>query len=144
MKDTPIYDQLGEKDIAILQAVRDGHDDTIKIREATTLDNRTINHQLVEKKNNLEELGVVKIDRPNGPERREVDGRIQYLPHAPKRVALTQEGKDVLKEAEGLKKYKRLTKAELIRKVRKNEERIDKLETRLDVIVRQAREIQRD
>lgn len=137
---TTPHDQLNEKELAILHAVKDGNDDTLKIRKATTLDNRQINHHLVEKNDNLEELGLVNISRPDGPERREENGHVQYLPYAPKRVALTGEGRTVLREAGDVENYADMTKKEMVRRMRELEERVEDVETRFDVFRRQVRE----
>lgn len=136
-----LLEQLNEVDLAILQAVQDGHDDTMKIREATTLENRSINHHLVEKKDSLEELGLVDIYRSDDPERRTVDGRIHYLPYAPKRITLTERGQVVLQETEDIEKYEGMSKEELIQLVREHEDRITELETRFDVFRRQVTEV---
>lgn len=135
-----LLERLVETDLAILQAVHEGHDDTMKIREATTLDNRSINHHLVEKEGNLEERGLVDIHRPDGPERREVNGHTQYLPYAPKRIVLSEKGQAVLREAEQVENYLDMTRKELVQRVRELEKDIENLETRFDVFRRQVRE----
>jgi len=134
------HDQLDAKSLTILQAVDDGHDDTLKIRKAITLDNRQINHYLVEKLASLEDQGLVKTHRPDGPERRQVNGHTQYLPYAPKRVELTENGHTLLRETDNTETHTDLSKQELVQRVRTLEEQVDELETRFDVFRRQVKD----
>lgn len=138
MNTQTLLDWLNETDLTILQAIRDGNDDTFKIREATTLTNREINYSLDEK--SLEERGLVQLHRVQGQERREVNGHTTTLPHAPKRVTLTEKGREVLQDVEEVEKYRDMSRMELIRMVREHEERIKDLETRFDVFRRQVKE----
>jgi hypothetical protein len=119
--------ELRDKDIAVLEAIRDGANDVHEIGEATTLTNREINYSITEY--SLEDLGLVDVDRPDGREWREVDSREMEV-WTPKQVALTDAGIQYLAQHDSEEHgYEDFSKRELVQRIEDLEERQDRLET---------------
>lgn len=132
-----VIDRLNAKDLTVLQAVRDGCEDVFEITRATTLSNREVNYSLDEK--SLADMGLVELSRPDGRVVREVDGEMRSF-QAPKRVALTGKGVDVLDTVDDVERYRGMEWGELVERVRDLENRMDRLENGFATFRRQVME----
>lgn len=118
--------ELREKDVAILQAIRDGAHSVSEIREQTTLSNREINYSLTEK--SLQTQGLVEIQKQEGREWKEINGEQRYI-WKPKQVQLTDKGLRKLADLDKRStEYEDVSKRELIQQVQNLEERLDRME----------------
>jgi hypothetical protein len=118
---------LRDKDIAVLQAIHNGAEDTSEIREATTLTNREINYSINEK--SLEQLGLINVERPNGREQRNINGR-ETTTWKAKRITITDKGIQHLANNTPEKTgYENHSKRELIQRIEELETRLERLET---------------
>lgn len=129
-----IFDQIREKDHAVLTCIRDKEDDTREIREATTLSNRDINYAL----NKLEGLGLIETKTPEGRVNEIVDGQKRDF-KAPRRARLTDAGIEYLTTADREQtRYQEMTHDELVERVRELDQRVASVESAFEVFRQQV------
>lgn len=120
---------LRDKDHAILEHISNGKDDTRKITQATTLEDYEVRYSFEK----LENLGLVTIRRDDEMIERVVDGRKQVF-KAPYEAELTDDGRQYLDTLDKGEKYQELNRGELIDKVHDLEQRIEYLETAVEML----------
>jgi len=135
MTDDDVVDELREKDVAVLEAIRDGATDTYEIRESTSLSNREIDYALTDK--SLAEMGLVEVHRVSGGEMQEVQGTRRRVPNAANRVTLTDKGQDVLDRVDTVDKFQSMSHDDLVQLVQDLEDRVDTVETQIHVVKKQ-------
>lgn len=129
-----VYDQIREKDHAVLTCIRDDQGDTRKIRETTTLSNRDVNYSL----NKLEDLDLIKTKTPEGRVTQVVNGQKRNF-KAPRKAALTELGRDYFATTQNRHSpYHDLTHEELVERVQSLEEQVRALEERLEAMRKQV------
>ena len=129
--------QLRDIDQAVLHHITEGHNDTQKITQATTLENHRVRYSLKK----LEQLGLITVEQPDQMVERVVDGQKRVFQH-PKKAELTDKGRRTLRESdqEDLEAYQNLTHKELVVKIRSLEKDINKLENAFEAFRKQVKE----
>ncbi len=129
--------QLRDIDQAVLHHITEGHNDTQKITQATTLENHRVRYSLKK----LEQLGLITVEQPDQMVERVVDGQKRVFQH-PKKAELTDKGCRTLRESdqEDLEAYQNLTHKELVVKIRSLEKDINKLENAFEAFRKQVKE----
>ena len=129
--------QLRDIDQAVLHHITEGHNDTQKITQATTLENHRVRYSLKK----LEQLGLITVEQPDQMVERVVDGQKRVFQH-PKKGELTDKGRRTLRESdqEDLEAYQNLTHKELVVKIRSLEKDINKLENAFEAFRKQVKE----
>lgn len=140
MSPSDLVNQLGEKELAILQAVSNGHDDTYKLGQETTLTNSAINYWIVEREPSLEDRGLVEVERVDGRVEREVDGQVKEF-DSPKLYSLTDLGRGVVDEIERVETYQALSEGERVEAIRSAQKMARDNATRVAILQRELREV---
>jgi transcription initiation factor IIF auxiliary subunit len=135
MTDDDVVDELREKDVAVLEAIRDGATDTYEIRESTSLSNREIDYSLTDK--SLAEMGLVEVHRVSGGEMREVQGTRRRVPNAANRVTLTDKGRAVVDHVDRAETFASMSHDDLVQLVQELEDRVETVETQIGVVKKQ-------
>lgn len=129
------FEKVQELGHVVLTAIRNECEDIREIREATTLSIGQVNYRV----RKLEDLGLIELGDSQGRERQEVDGQIREY-DAPKPARLTQLGQQYFEytdRKEDLSQYENLTKEELVEKLHEHEQRIDRLESAIQMLKEQ-------
>lgn len=133
MTDT-IHDQVREKDHAVLRCIRDGHDTTRAIRDATTLSNREVHYSL----DKLQELELIETETPDGRVTEVIDGRERTF-DAPRQAALTDQGVTyVTHTGQEHTRYHERSHRELVERVYELEEEVEALRSSLETFRQQV------
>ena len=129
--------QLRDIDQAVLHHITEGHNDTQKITQATTLENHRVRYSLKK----LEQLGLITVEQPDQMVERVVDGQKRVFQH-PKKAELTDKGRRTLRESdqEDLEAYQNLTHKELVKKVNHLETEIQTLKNSMEAFRKQVQE----
>ncbi|WP_418285920.1 hypothetical protein [Halorubrum sp. DTA46] len=119
-------EDLRDKDQAVLEAIRTGEDDIQKITETTTLENHEVNYCFTK----LEDLGLIHVEKPDGYTTRRINGQKRVF-QTPKQAHLTQKGEQYLEhiEREDVEQYENLSRKELVEKVHRLDNQMQKLES---------------
>lgn len=122
---------LRDKERLVLTQIEQDNDDVQKITEATTLENHHVTYAFQK----LEDLGLVKVSKPEGRVERVIDGQKRVFQH-PKQAELTEKGEQYLEntEQEDLDEYENLSHEELVEKTQELENRVDELENKIKTI----------
>jgi predicted transcriptional regulator len=130
---TEIMDKLRDKDEIVLQAVHEGNDDIQKITETTTLENHEVNYCF----SKLEDLNLITIEKPDGYTTRNINGQKRVF-QTPKQAKPTDKGKQHLEKVNIREEdqFKNIGQGELIELVRAQEQRIERLETAVEMLKR--------
>lgn len=127
-------DQLREKDHTVLHCIQEGHDDTRKIREQTTLSNRDVNYSL----DKLEDIGLIETDTPDGRVTKVVDGQKRNF-KAPRQARLTDTGSQYLTTIDREQtQYQEMSHEDLVERVRGLEQQVADLENAFDAFRQQV------
>ncbi len=121
------FTNISDREVEVLNLVKNGYDDFQRIREQMTLSWRQLDYS-IEK---LEEADLVETRNPDGYTVREVEGQRRKFKE-PRRVALTELGLTYLDRVEVKEQYRDLDRDELIEKIHSLEQRIEELESRFD------------
>lgn len=128
------FDQIREKDHAVLQCIQDGRNNTRTIREATTLSNRDVNYSL----DKLEDLDLIETETPNGRVTLTVDGQKRNF-KAPRQTRLTETGFEYLASRSNEQtRFQGMTYDELVNTVQDLEKRIDEIEDSFEAFRKQV------
>ena len=129
--------QLRDIDQAVLHAIQEGHNDTQKITQQTTLKTHRVRYSLKK----LEQLGLITVEQPDQMVERVVDGQKRVFQH-PKKAELTDKGRRTLRESdqEDLEAYQNLTHKELVKKVNHLETEIQTLKNSMEAFRKQVQE----
>jgi len=129
--------QLRDIDQAVLHAIQEGHNDTQKITQHTTLKTHRVRYSLKK----LEQLGLITVEQPDQMVERVVDGQKRVFQH-PKKAELTDKGRRTLRESdqEDLEAYQNLTHKELVKKVNHLETEIQTLKNSMEAFRKQVQE----
>ncbi len=129
--------ELRDIDQAVLHAIQEGHNDTQKITQHTTLENHHVRYSLKK----LEKQGLITVEQPDQMVERVVDGQKRVFQH-PKKAELTDKGRRTLRESdqEDLEAYQNLTHKELVKKVNHLETEIQTLKNSLEAFRKQVQE----
>jgi len=127
--------ELRDKEHVVLQQIDEDNDDVQKITQATTLENHHVTYAFQK----LEELGLVKVTKPDGMVERVIDGQKRVFQH-PKQADLTEKGEQHLEysQREDLEGFEDLSHRELVNKVYELEDRVEKLEGKFEVFRQQV------
>jgi len=127
--------ELRDKDLAVLRAISDGHDDTQKVKSETTLENHEIRYSL----DKLENLGLVELEQPDGMVERVVNGQKRVF-QAPTRAKLTEYGENQVAEldTEATDRYEDMTHNELVKKLYDLESQIETLHKQFETFQKQV------
>jgi len=117
------FTNIGDREVEVLNLVKNGYDDFQRIREQMTLSWRQLDYS-IEK---LEDADLVETRNPDGYTVREVEGQRRKFKE-PRRVALTELGLKYLDHVEVKEQYRDLDRDELIEKIHQLEQRVDQLE----------------
>jgi len=122
---TRITDQLRDKDQIVLQAIQSGEDDVQKITETTILENHGVNYCFTK----LQDLGLIEVEKPDGYTTRTINGQKRVF-QTPKQAQLTEKGQQYLNQSthQDLEGYENLSHRELVEKVHKLENELERLE----------------
>lgn len=115
---------IGDRERRILQLVRSGRDDFHRLREQLALSWRQVDYSL----DKLEDAGLVDIRHQDGFTTREVNGQRRKF-KAPRKIDLTDDGRQYVKRHEAEQEYADLSREELVAKIHRLEQRVDELET---------------
>lgn len=128
---------LRDKDRTVIRAIADGKDDTQKITQATTLETHEVRYSLQK----LGEFGLIELEKPDSMVERVVNGQKRVF-KAPTRGQLTDKGEQYLQHTVkgNHEKYENLSQQELVEKVHKLEDDIDRLENSIDTFREQIQE----
>lgn len=126
--------ELRDKDQAVLHAIQEGHNDTQKITEHTTLENHHVRYSLKK----LENQGLIQLEKPDGMVERKINGQKRVF-QAPLKAEPTEAGLQTLKETdqEALEAYQNLTHRELVEKVYDLEEKLERLQESIQMYKKQ-------
>jgi len=129
------FQEIRDKDHLIIQQISSGNDDVQKITSATTLENHHVTYAFEK----LEQHGLLNVTKPNGTVERIIDGQKRVFQH-PKQAHLTQKGEQYLQhtDKEELNEYENLTHRELVQKVHRLENQVEKLEQKFEVFRNQV------
>ena len=129
--------QLRDIDQAVLHAIQEGHNDTQKITQQTTLKTHRVRYSLKK----LEKQGLITVEQPDQMVERVVDGQKRVFQH-PKKAELTDKGRRTLRESdeEDLEAYQNLTHKELVKKVNHLETEIQTLKNSMEAFRKQVQE----
>lgn len=119
------FEQVRDKDHAVMTCIRRGEDDVHAITQATTLSRREVNYAV----NKLEDLGLIEVDRPDGYTERVVDGQPRKF-RTPKQTDLTDRGMEYFEQTEqgeDLGRYDAMEYEELVEKVNELEHEVQGL-----------------
>ncbi|ADQ66297.1 hypothetical protein GL213_03485 [Halogeometricum borinquense] len=132
---TEALENLREKDQVVLNQIDQGNDDVQKITEATTLENYHVTYAFEK----LEDLGLLKVSKPEGTVERIINGQKRVFQH-PKQAALTEKGRQHLEqlETDGFDEYENLSHRELVKKTHQLEADIRQLENSLNTFRQQV------
>lgn len=126
-------DRLRDVDHVVLQCVAEGAGDTFEITRDTIFETHQIRYSLKEK---LAPLGLIELEKPDGMVERVHNGQKRVF-EAPLEAELTNGGKQVLEEESrerDLGRYENLSRKELIERIHDHEQRIQRLETGLEML----------
>ena len=131
MTDDP---QLRDIDQAVLQHITEGHNDTQKITQHTTLKTHRVRYSLEK----LEQQGLITVEKPDTMVERVIDGQKRVFQH-PKKAELTEKGNRYrkLEETDIPEAYRDLSHGELVMKFRELEAKVDQLEQSIEAFRRQ-------
>jgi len=129
--------ELRDKDQAVLHAIQEGHNDTQKITEHTTLKNHHVRYSL----RKLENQGLIQLEKPDGMVERVINGQKRIF-QAPLKAEPTEAGLQTLKKEnrEEIEAYQDLSHKELVQKVHRLEEKTQTLEDSLKAFRRQVQD----
>lgn len=127
--------QLRDKDHVILEKINEGHNDTQKIKENTTLQNHEIRYSLKK----LEKQGLIELEKPEGMVERVINGQKRVF-QAPLQAQTTEKGPQHLKEQdqERIEAFSNMTHRELVERVHYLEEQVSELEQSFQVFREQV------
>ena len=130
MTDTPSHD-LRDIDKTVLQYIADGCTDTHEISQATTLETHQIRYSLKK----LDDQDLITTKNPDGMTERTVNGQKRVF-KTPLQAKLTDHGTQLLKEdlPHSEEQYHSLSRDELTEKLHDHEQRIQRLETGLEIL----------
>lgn len=123
---------LREKDRAVLSHILEGRNDTHEITQATTLADYEVRYSF----GKLEDHGLIRIEKPDGMVERTVDGQKRVF-KAPHQAHLTDKAKEYLEQTrikEDAERFEDMSREELVEKIRDHEDRIDRLETAVEML----------
>ncbi|SNR69274.1 winged helix DNA-binding protein [Halorubrum vacuolatum] len=129
--------QLRDKDQAVLHAIQQGHNDTQKITQHTTLENHHTRYSLKK----LENQGLITLKKPDGMTERIINGQKRVF-QTPWKAQLTQKGLQTLKQTdpEKIEALKNMNHKELVEKVHQLEAEIKTLQASLEAFRKQVQE----
>lgn len=135
---TDIAEQLREKDRAVLRNISEGRDDVQKITSKTTLENHHVTYSFEK----LEDLDLLEVEKPDGNVERVIDGQKRVFQH-PKQAHLTEKGKGVVDDLgeDAGSRYSDLTHSEVVEKLGELENRVDDLESKMNVFKKQVQDV---
>jgi predicted transcriptional regulator len=130
--------ELRDKDHHILQQIHQGNNDVQKITSATTHENHHVTYAFQK----LEDLGLIKVTKPEGTVERIIDGQKRVFQH-PKQAELTEEGEKYLQdsEREHIDEYDDLSHNELVEKIYRLEKQIEELDKKFEVFRDQVQDL---
>lgn len=127
-----VFETVGEKGHIILTAVNNGCGNVRDIREVTTLTIGTVNYRL----SKLEDLGLIELGKSEGRETSMINGQIREY-DTPKPVELTDLGEDYFEwtdRQQDLQRYYSLSREELVELIHDHDQRIDRLESAVEML----------
>jgi predicted transcriptional regulator len=126
--------ELRDIDHAVLHHIADGHNDTQKITQQTTLKTHRIRYSLKK----LEQQGLITIEKPDTMVERVINGQKRVFQH-PKQADITEKGHRYIKqeETDRTDAYRDLSHDELVKKFRELEEKVNQLEQSIEAFRRQ-------
>lgn len=130
-----VFEEIREKDRAVLECIEEGDDDVQYITNGTTLSNSEVNYCF----KRLEDKGLIEVEKVDGMVERVVDGTRQVF-EAPKQAELTDLGREFLDVSAdtGSERYRDLSYEELVMYVRDLESDLQDLEQRFNLFRRQV------
>lgn len=132
-----VFENVREKDDVVLQKVAEGKNDIQLVTSSTSLKRSEVDWCF----RKLDDLGLVKVETPEGMVDRVVDGTRQVF-QAPKTADLTDLGEEYLDSRDlDLDGYEDMSKKELIRRVQKLEKEVEDVRRSLDVFRRQVQKM---
>lgn len=122
--------ELRDKDQAVLHAIQEGHNDTQKITQETTLKNHHVSY-CFEK---LGDIGLITVEKPDRMVERVVDGQKRVFQH-PKQAKLTEKGEQYLEHSgqKDLGEYENLGHKELVQKIHDLENQMNQLQQNFEM-----------
>ncbi|WP_138004412.1 winged helix DNA-binding protein [Halalkalirubrum salinum] len=127
--------ELRDIDQAVLHAIQEGHNDTQKITQETTLENHHVRYSLKK----LETQGLIHLEKPDGMTERIINGQKRVF-QTPLQAQTTEKGLQTLskEDREDLEAYQNMTHKELIQKVHQLEAEIETLQASVEAFRRQV------
>lgn len=129
------FEEIRDKDRVVLECIAEGSNDIQLITAETTLDNAAVNYCF----RKLSDAEFIVVEKPEGMVDRVINGTRQVF-EAPKQATLTSKGRKYLEQvnedADGSEsdQFRRMTRDELIERVRELEHTVQELETEVEGI----------
>lgn len=135
------FENIREKDHAVLNCIRDGQNDVQLITEATILNNSEVNYCF----RKLSRMGLIKVQKREGMVERVIDGTTQVF-QAPKQATLTENAQTYLERSteDCGDRYRALDHEQLVERVHELEAEVEALNQRMEIFRKQVSEQLRD
>ena len=135
------FENIREKDYAVLNCIRDGQNDVQLITEATMLNNSEVNYCF----RKLSGMGLIKVQEQEGMVERVIDGTTQVF-QAPKQATLTENAQTYLERSieDRGDRYRTLDHEQLVERVHELEAEVEALNQRMEIFRKQVSEQLRD
>jgi hypothetical protein len=135
------FENIREKDHAVLNCIRDGQNDVQLITEATMLNNSEVNYCF----RKLSGMGLIEVQEQEGMVERVIDGTTQVF-QAPKQATLTENAQTYLERSTEDRgdRYKMLDHEQLVERVHELEAEVEALNQRMEIFRKQVSEQLRD
>ena len=126
---TDDFENIREKDYAVLNCIQSGHNDVQLITEDTTLTNSEVNYCF----RKLSKMGLIEVEKQEGMVERVIDGTRQVF-EAPKQATLTERAQTCLeKESENRgDRYRALNHEQLVKRVHTLEAEVEAINQRFE------------
>ena len=135
------FENIREKDHAVLNCIRDGQNDVQLITEATMLNNSEVNYCF----RKLSGMGLIEVQEQEGMVERVIDGTTQVF-QAPKQATLTENAQAYLERSteDCGDRYRALDHEQLVERVHELEAEVEALNQRMEIFRKQVSEQLRD
>ena len=135
------FENIREKDYAVLNCIRDGQNDVQLITEATMLNNSEVNYCF----RKLSGMGLIEVQEQEGMVERVIDGTTQVF-QAPKQATLTENAQTYLERSieDRGDRYRTLDHEQLVERVHELEAEVEALNQRMEIFRKQVSEQLRD